>query len=178
MNKIKSISRNFRILFKLAVFLVPIMNCVVWVFYDKFPQEVTVTLLPHFLNLTQININPTTKTLACIACMLQVAVILYALKQLLKLFKNYEQGEIFSFVNVTYYKKLGYSVFAWVITDKIVDVLISIILTYQNAVGQRQIAVRLGSADLIALAVGGLIILIAWIMNEGHKLNEEQALTI
>lgn len=178
MDKIISISSKFRTLFKIAFILIPVLNCLIWIFYDKLPPEVTVTLLPHFLNLTHININSTTKTLACLACMLQVAVILYALKQLMNLFKNYEQGQIFSFSNVTCYKKLGYAVFAWVITDKIVEALISFILTYQNTMGHRQIAVRLGSADLIALAIGGLIILIAWIMNEGHKLNEEQALTI
>lgn len=169
---------KFRILFKLAFILVPILNLSIWIFYNQLPAEITVTLLPHALNLTHININSTTILLACLASMLQVSVIFYALNQLLKLFKNYEQGEIFSLANVSYYRKLGYSFFAWVVCSKIVDALISIILTFQNQVGHRQIVIRFGAADLLALAIGGLVILIAWIMNEGHKLNEEQALTI
>lgn len=178
MEKIKSISRKFRILFISAFFLVPTLNIAVWAIYDRLPPEVTVTLLPHSLDLSHININTTTKILACFVSMLQVLVILYALSQLIKLFKNYELGNIFSFLNVTYYRKLGYSFFAWVICSKVVDALISIVLTYQNPVGQRQLVIRFGSPDLLALAVGGLIIVIAWIMNEGHKLNEDQSLTI
>lgn len=178
MAKIQSISAKFRIIFKCALFIIPILNCIVWLLYEKMPSEITDTLLPYSLNLQHININSTTKTLACLACMLQVSVVMYALRQLLKLFKNYQEGQIFSLSNVSYYRRLGYSVFAWVICDKIVDALISIILTYQNAIGDRQIVIRFGSADFAALAIGGLVILIAWIMNEGHKLNEEQALTI
>ena len=54
----------------------------------------------------------------------------------------------------------------------------SIVLTFQNAVGHRQIVIRFGAQDLITLAIGALVILIAWIMHEGHKLNEEQELTV
>jgi hypothetical protein len=178
MQRIQSISARFRILFKLALVSVPVLNLVLWTFYDKLPSEVTITLLPHYLNLTDININPTTKLMSFFASMLQVSVVMYALVILLKLFKNYQQGIIFSLENVYFYRKLGYSVFAWFISDKLVDVLVSFILTFQNTVGQRQVSVRFGSSDLVALAVGALIILIAWVMNEGHKLNEEQSLTI
>lgn len=178
MDKIKSISGKFKIFFKILLFVIPLLNCAIWVFYDRLPPEITITLLPHFLNLTHININPLTKFFAILASMLQVAVIIYALNQLIKLFSNYQKGEIFSLSNVICYRKLGYSFFACVITDKIVDALISIILTYQNAIGHRQIVFRLGSSDFVALTIGVLIILIAWIMNEGYKLDQEQALTV
>jgi Protein of unknown function (DUF2975) len=178
MERIKSISKKFRILFILAFLFIPTSNFVVWILYDKLPSEIRVTLLPHTLNLSQININSTTKILASLIDMLQVSIVLYALYQLIKLFKNYGKGEIFSLSNVTYYRKLGYTIFAWVLCSKIVDALISAVLTFQNPVGQRQIVVSLGSSDLLTLAIGGLVILIAWIMNEGHKLNEEQSLTI
>jgi hypothetical protein len=178
MHKIKSISAKFRIVFQLAFIFVPLIDCVIWIFYEKLPYDVTVTLLPHTLNLNSININPTTKTLACLVSLLQVMVIWFALYQLVKLFRNYERGDIFSLANVGHYRKLGYTVFAWVFANKLVEALMSVVLTFQNPAGQRQLVISLGSTDLIGFAIGGLIILIAWIMNEGHKLNEEQALII
>lgn len=178
MNKIKSISKKFRIIFQIACVVIPIFNLVVWIFYERLPKEITLTLLPHSLNLDQININTGTKLLVCLVSMMEISIVLYALNQLIRLFKNYEQNIIFSLSNVICYKKLGISIFIWVVFNKIAELLISFILTFQNTAGHRMIAVRFDAADLAALAVGGVIILIAWIMNEGHKLEEEQALII
>lgn len=178
MNKIKSISMKLRITFQVAFIVIPVVNILVWMFYDQLPQEISITLLPYSLNLSQININMFTKTLACLASMLQVSIILYALRLLIKLFRNYEQHQIFSSINVKYYRRLGYAVFSWVICNKVVEALISLILTFQNPIGHRMIAVRFTGGDLVALAMGALIILIAWIMHEGQQLQEEQALTI
>lgn len=178
MNKIRSISRKLRVAFIIALIITPLINILVWMYYDKLPDEISMTLIPHSLNLNQININPLTKTLACLVAMLQVGVIMYALNLLIKLFKNYEQNEIFTTTNVTYYRRLGYSVFLWIIFDKIVEILTSIILTFQNPVGHRVMAVKFSGADLVGLGAGVIIILIAWIMNEGHRLQEDQSLTI
>lgn len=178
MNRISSTSTKFRVLFQISFILIPLVNLLLWMFYDKLPNEISMTLLPHALNLDQININSTTKVLSFFASMLQVTIVLYALRLLINLFKNYERNEIFSLTNVSYYRRLGYSFFIWVICSKLVEMLTSLILTYQNAVGHRMIAVRLEVTDFALLIMGGLIILIAWIMNEGHELKEEQALII
>ena len=109
MDQIKSISAKFKYIFLAAFLLVPLLNFAVWLFYEALPNEVTITLLPHILNLNHININPTTKLLACLVCMLEVSVIWFALYQLIKLFGNYEKGQVFSLANVNHYKKLGYA---------------------------------------------------------------------
>lgn len=178
MNKIKSISVKLRIAFQIAFVIIPVINIMVWMFYESLPTSISTTLLPYSLNLNQIHINPLTKTLACLATMLQISIILYALGLLIKLFRNYEQNQIFTLTNVKYYRRLGYAVFSWVVCNKLVEAMISVILTFQNPVGHRMIAVKFTGVDLVALAMSSLIILIAWIMNEGHELQEEQALTI
>lgn len=178
MNKIRSISIRLRIAFQIAFIVIPLVNICIWMLYDRLPIEISTTLLPHSLNLNQINVNLLTKSLACLASLLQIAVILYALRLLIKLFRNYENNIIFSTTNVTYYRRLGYAVFSWVICSKLVEAMISIILTFQNTVGHRIIAIKFTGEDLVALAMGAIIILIASIMHEGHRLQEEQALTI
>lgn len=44
--------------------------------------------------------------------------------------------------------------------------------------GQRYFSLEFGSADLTALLIGGVLAVIAWVMEEGRKLQEEQDLTI
>ncbi|MGA2242377.1 MAG: DUF2975 domain-containing protein [Verrucomicrobiota bacterium] len=73
----------------------------------------------------------------------------------------FEAGKFFTGQNVHYIKLLGWFVLSdWVVL-RLLDVL---------AHGL--------SPDPVELAVGLLIVLIAWIMDEGRKIQEEQELTV
>jgi hypothetical protein len=51
-------------------------------------------------------------------------------------------------------------------------------LTFNNPPGQRMISIGFSSTDFSEIVTALMIIVVAWIMDEGRKLKEEQALVI
>jgi hypothetical protein len=80
---------------------------------------------------------------------------------LIALFRLYGRGILFAARNVIYLRILGY----WIIIDWFID--------YQMQSTLHDLA--LSSTPVL---VGLLIIFFAWIMDEGRKIQEEQALTV
>ena len=80
---------------------------------------------------------------------------------MLRLFRLYGRGILFSAKNVTCIRFLGW----WLMIDWVIDYQMQGMLKDMN----------LSSTPLF---VGFLIIFIAWIMDEGRKIQEEQALTV
>jgi hypothetical protein len=86
----------------------------------------------------------------------------FVLDRLLRFFAG---GSFFTATNITCIKWLGYLVISdWVVAK------------FLHAIGSR--AVTIGFDDFAKLAIGFLVILIAWIMDEGRKIQEEQELTV
>jgi hypothetical protein len=93
--------------------------------------------------------------------LLRTGVAIWCLVVLSCLFRLYERGIFFSAKNVNYIRFFGYILMVdWVINYQM-----------QNAVHD----VSLSMSPLFA---GLLIIFVAWIMDEGRKIQEEQELTV
>ncbi|MFA0544233.1 DUF2975 domain-containing protein, partial [Vibrio sp. 10N.222.52.B7] len=65
-------------------------------------------------HLTMLPLSMTTRTVAAFTSLAMSSILMYALMVLIRLFRNYERGEIFSLENAMSYQKLGYSLFYWV----------------------------------------------------------------
>jgi hypothetical protein len=87
---------------------------------------------------------------------------IFVLNRLLRVYAN---GNFFTSANITCIKWLGYLVIGDWLVGKFID-----------AVAFRDVVIGFG--DLTKPAIGLLIILIAWIMDEGRKIKEEQELTV
>jgi len=82
-----------------------------------------------------------------------------------RLFRFFASASFFTATNTTCIKWLGYLVISdWVVAK------------FLHVIGSR--ALTIGFDDFAKLAVGFLVILIAWIMDEGRKIQEEQELTV
>jgi hypothetical protein len=73
----------------------------------------------------------------------------------------FEGGKFFTAQNVHYVKLLGWLVLMNWVVERLLDAVAWAL-----------------SPDLVGLAAGLLIVLIAWIMDEGRKMQEEQELTV
>ena len=82
-----------------------------------------------------------------------------------KLLRFFADGNFFTAKNITCIKWLGYLVISDWLVAKFLD-----------AIASRGLVI--GLHDFAKLAIGFLIILIAWIMDEGRKIQEEQELTV
>jgi len=95
--------------------------------------------------------------------------------QVIQLFKLYEKGKIFLSENVLRIKELGKVLILWSFVKLISDwgTVELVQLTSPSNTSSFSL-----SLDFTALVVGILIMVVAWVMDEGRKLREEAELTI
>lgn len=98
---------------------------------------------------------------------------------LLKLFKNYSKGEIFTRYNSKVYSKLGYlCILSSLIFQPLSQALLSVAVSINYMHGKRFIAISFDNTNLTAIVCGLFLIAIAYVMQIGHEINKEQELTI
>jgi uncharacterized membrane protein len=186
MNKIKVVSRLLRVGFQLCFFVVPVLLFFYWLNAPK-PLEmlshlIVVNMLPdpHYVpaNFPVINyLSPTTKILGFIFSFIPAGFVLVICHYLVKLFRAFENNEIFTISNVKFVRNISYLLLAsQLIGQPIYQALLTVALTWNNH--PKMIMISFNQSNIGILVVSLLIILIAWIMTEGYKLREDQALTI
>lgn len=120
----------------------------------------------------------TTRMVAAFTSLAMSSILIYALMVLIRLFRNYERGEIFSLENAMSYQKLGYSLFYWVFGSVIYGSLMSVILSFNNPPGERIFEISFVGMDFLTLILGIIILIISWVMKEGYILADEHSQTI
>ncbi|MDP2570720.1 DUF2975 domain-containing protein [Vibrio penaeicida] len=182
MSKIQNQSRRVRILFQCLFALTPALVCYYWLTVDTSYDFLTsMGIIEMSFKANDFTSQPlalSTRLFAMVASLLLCSIIMYALTLLIRLFKNYERDEIFSLENANYYQKLGYSLFYWVGGSVIYGAVTSVILSFNNPPGERVLAVTFQGLDLLTLMFGFIVVIISWVMKEGHALADENRHTI
>lgn len=183
MNKIQRISTFFKWLFLIIGVALPILSIILWI-----NPPTSITTAHHALVMRDIPksiqililhpLSSTTKLLGFVISLIPLTVNLFLLYFLIRLFQLYEKCEIFSLKNVRYIKCIGYTLFIGQLINPIYQALLSAALTWNNPHGKRMIVASLSGTNMAILLTALLIILISWIMAEGHQLAEDQKYTI
>jgi hypothetical protein len=97
---------------------------------------------------------------------------------LMRLFQLYAKSIIFSYQNVLFIRKAGYMLLLQVMATMCVQPLLTIILTLNAGKGEHIITIGFSGDELSTLVVGGIVVLISWIMEEGRKLGDELGLIV
>lgn len=183
MNKIQRTSLFFRVLFQITFLLLPLLTIITWVYapapltllgnkiiMNAFPQGYPI-MQPFSMN---------TKLWGFTISLIPLMANLFVLYFLIKLFRLYEQGEIFTMNNVRYIRNTGYALLIGQLINPVYQALLSMALTWHNPPhrGLRVISVSLDGTNIGIVLMSLLIVLISWIMAEGYKLKEEQQLTV
>ena len=178
--KIKKVSSIFRWLFLVLLIAVPLVHILSWLnapvpidlsggfFISVVPQGVKILYPLSF----------STKLVGFLIGAIPVVLIEFILYFLIKLFKLYEQAEIFSIQNVNYIKKIGNTLLITQIVTIICNGFLSVVLTLNNPHGLRTLVLTISGMHISLILTAFIIILIAWIMAEGCQLRDEQQLTI
>jgi len=174
MQKIQVISRRYLWLINTLIVVAPMFTLLFWLMLNELP----VGLLDGLPHMPQRPLSATALALGFAVSLILLGIILYGLLTLRSLFQLYEKSIVFSQENVQYIRKFGYTLIAWVIGKAIFIPLISVVITYSNPPGERAVTFSFGAGDLAILVIGGVIIVISWIMNEGRAIESEHALTI
>lgn len=173
MARIQNMSRRFRLFFTSLLFLIPALNALYWIFFNHFPNAPVETQAMPVGELPAL-----TRSMAFMASLLPVGVVMYGILTLAKLFRHYENGNVFTAETVRYFHALGYVTVFWVFANMLFTSLISVIFSFNNPPGERMLTIEFGTPDLTALTIGAILLLVSWVMEEGRKLEDEQAHTI
>lgn len=173
--RIQRASRRLRYALLAVIFMMPVVNAMVWLFINQFPEIIHRKMLPYFVS---IPLPESVRFMGFIVTMMPIGITILGAYHLMRLFQFYEQGSIFRAVNVRCFKKLSWVLIWWFVIGIVHKSLLSVALTLHNPPGQRMLTLELGSPDLTALLVGCVLAVIAWVMEEGRRLQEEQDLTV
>lgn len=183
MEKIKRVSLFFRIIFQLLFIFMPAMLGIAWLTSpDSFVSMggvINMSFIPRIYSTSILHeLTNQDRLLGFLCGMIPVLVELYILYALIKLFKLYEKGEIFTLNNVRYIRRIGYGLLLTQMINPVYEALMGVILTWNNPPGYRIVKVTLDQTNIGIIFAALIVILISWIMAEGCKLHEEQQLTI
>ncbi|MBU1157434.1 MAG: DUF2975 domain-containing protein [Proteobacteria bacterium] len=171
--RIAKVSARLHLVSTLLMFAIPVVLALVWAFVNH---------LPYFSGQLPVPVKGylprATRALAFLASMLPGGVAIYALSRLRRLFDLYAHGVIFRAANVECFRQLGYALFAWAAAGFLFKTLAGIILTFHWTPGTRLLVVGIDSQDVVAVFMGLVVITVAWVMDQGRKLNEEQELFV
>jgi hypothetical protein len=175
--KMKKFSRNFYWLLSFLVVLIPLYYACYWVFINYLPETLInvntdpTPLIPHELPISL-------QLIGFIICLLPLSALVYVILNIRKLFSFYKEGEIFSFEHVRIFKQTAKALVMWAVLSIIYESAKSVIFSVGNPPSSRVFSVGLTSAEITTFLVGGVVFIIAWVMDEGRILNEENKLTV
>lgn len=172
-HNIQRISGRFKRLFFWTAITTPLLTLFYWTLFNNLPQGLQPTPPYPIYELPW-----TTRALGFLVSLLPVGVAVFGLLTLTRLFRLYEAAIYFSRENVQLFRRLGTTLMLWVAASSLYTILLSVVITFNNSPGERMVVATFSYGDLAMLLMGGVVILISWIMDEGRKLEEEQAHTI
>lgn len=178
MNKIQRASVFLRVIFQIAFVMWPLILALYWIFsVPQVPSPLIISFIP---NGTEI-LHPLTRadTLwGFLIGLLPTAIEMIIIYFLIKLFKLYEQGKIFTLSNVEYLRKIGIFMLINQGAGFIYDALITFVLTMHNPRGHWSSSFTFSNHDVYNIVTAIMVIVISWIMAEGCRLQEEQKYTV
>lgn len=173
--RIQRASKRLRYLLLTILWMMPVVNALAWLFMNRLPEAMYRHMLPYFVS---VPLPVSARLMGFVVVMIPTGVAMFGVFYLMRLFQLYEHGQIFRLGNVRCFRNLSRVLIWWFIAGIVHKSLLSVALTLHNPPGQRMITLELGSPDLTALLVGGILAVIAWVMEEGRKLQEDQDLTV
>jgi len=97
---------------------------------------------------------------------------------LFRLFSFYYRGEIFTHTASQCLKNIGKTLISWIGISLIYPVLVTVFIRFGGLSDTLSLHLGVGTTEIYYLLVGLIIYVIAWVMAQGLKLQQEQELTI
>lgn len=182
MTRLQTYSHRALVLCRLFFVALPIGIIVFWLTtqtdYDYLSSTGLVQYGIDIQAITHTELSIRTRVLSIVVSIVYSSILLFALKSLTQLFKNYQRGDIFTLKNAQLYQKLGYSVFYWVFGGIVYQAIMTVVLSFNNPPGQRILAITMTGVDILSLLIGFFVIMISWIMQEAYRITDENNNTI
>lgn len=172
LHRVAQVSRTMKTLCTLALFGIPLGLAIGWATFDHWAAG-----HPDLAHLGPLPDPMPEPVLVAgfLTSMIPGSIALFALWQLRSLFGLYAQGQIFTAANVLCLRHFAVAVILSAAAKPVTGALLSVVLTLANPPGQRQLSIQFGSSEITTLFVGCVFLIIAWVMDAGRELAEEQS---
>ena len=118
-------------------------------------------------------VDERTRALGAAVSLLPIAVGLYALWQLWRLFAEYGAGRVFGRAAQVRLQRFAWALLAAALLAPLVRAVMSVVLTMGNPAGQRQLVIGFSWNDYLAVLLAAVLIAIATVMAEAVRVAEE-----
>lgn len=172
LSRVRRVSKIMKFCCTLAIPLVPIVLGVMWATFDMWAGT-----HPEFVHLRPLaDPMPASSLLIGFAiAMFPGGLVMFAAWRLRSLFASYAEGSVFTAATARCLRDFALSIILIAAAKPVTGALLSVVLTVPNPPGQRMLSISLGSDDLTTVFIGCVFLVIAWIMEEGRKIADEQA---
>lgn len=183
--KLVSLSKTMRIFFQICFLFVIALAILPWLLPTNKLCGFLLTVFPRIPSLTHAyyttfsSISILGRLLGLIGMILGLFSLLAGSLIMLRLTKNYIRKEVFNLKNAASYTQLGIVLLlSALLFSQLSDAFISLAATIDNPVGHRTISIGFGSPNLTEIFFSIIFIILGHVMKLGHKISEEQALTV
>ncbi|MBX9577610.1 MAG: DUF2975 domain-containing protein [Chthoniobacterales bacterium] len=187
LQKIKNISRFGSFIVTLLLITIPIFYIAKWILIDQ-PMIKQLAALgiccaikgpTAFIKPWMIAWTPGLKLLGLGADLIGHLPMWFSFFILKFILKNYSEGNVFTTINARYYQYLaGLFLLSALVCKPIFDAMMTLVATLNNPPGERILSLTFNITNIQEILWGGFVMIIAYVMSEASKLEEEQQLTI
>lgn len=177
LTKIERLSKKFHLLLSLLLAVIPLYYVLYWALINHLPEKL-ITVNTSAPPLAPYELPIRLQVLGLLASLLPQSALIYGLVNLRKLFAFYREGILFSFEHVSILRSTSKALVLWVLFSMLYESSKSILFSVGAPPGSRVVEVTFSTAEVTTLIVGGVALVIAWVMDEGRILTEERELTI
>jgi hypothetical protein len=174
------LSRALYVIFLAGLVAVPALHAGMWLNLDWMLAQRGQGIVPDYMALVDI-VNPPpawARLLGFCVDAVPVAITAVIFWNLAQLFKGYARGEVFTKGSVARIRRTGQLMLLLACLGPFVAGALSIALTLGNPPGQRQFAIGLSSADFTQIITALVIMVAAYVMDQGRALRDDAELTV
>ena len=113
------------------------------------------------------------KYLTMAVMMIPSLVMAYGLYHLRKMFGAFANNAIFQPEPIRHLKAFGIALLAQTLIKPLSGAATSVLATFHRPAGERVLSIGLSDAEASTLFLGGLIIVIAWVLGEAARIDDE-----
>ena len=184
MQKIRTASHLFYLLFKSMCWIIPLITCFIIIFqinelmtFIGLDTKYTFANTIHDLS-QQGNFSLQHRLVILLIKTIPLTITVMLFHKLSQLFKLYENNQLFENENIRLIKGIGVCLLLGEFLHLIYEPLMTIALSFNNPAGERFMSFTFGAFNLSMLLTGCIIIIASWITQEAHQLKSDVQLTI
>jgi hypothetical protein len=180
MSKVQFVSKCLKWIFGVVIFLLPTVQIVFWMYAEHdFIREHDSGFLPYGVGLSElIMLGMQTRFYCLLISMIPTGLVMGIFVFLFQLFSQYAKGNIFDAINISLIKKIAYLLLARTLIGPLYEAFITGVWTLNNPAGERMSRISSQTLNLTGVITVLVILVVAWVMAHGHKLQQEQELTV